>query len=218
MDDTIDQNLDYIAINKQAYEETASEFAEKVELRRASDEKLVEKLLGYFPCLSNEVLELGTGSGYIANLLCEHAQHVTAVEISPKMAEVAKGIAPEAKIIVDDFINHDFKDKTFDVVLGVAFIHLFTTEDAEKVMQKIYQLLKPGGVCVLSTTRHDQVTEGFIEKVNFETKVKRYRKQYTIESYKELVYKDLQEVTTFIEPDSEGNLGKEWINCVGKRI
>ncbi len=210
---------DYIQINKQAYDDTADEFDKKVAIRQESDEKMVADMLKYFPVTSHPaLLELGTGSGYIANLFSNYGYEVSAVEISPKMAEVAKKHAPKVNIIVDDFLAHDFAGKTFDVIVGIAFVHLFTEQDAKRVIDKIHGLLNKNGVCVLSTTLHEQDAEGFIEKSNFTTKVKRFRRQYTTDSFCNLIFTKLEKVDVFENDDSEKNAGKRWLNVVSQKL
>jgi protein-L-isoaspartate O-methyltransferase len=118
------QTSDYTEINRAAYEATAHEFEQKIELRRVSDERLVPDVCGYFENIYNpaRILELGPGSGYVAKLLSERGHHVTAIEFSPKMAEVAQRTAPQSRVVVGDFLDHDFGAERFDAIVGIAFI------------------------------------------------------------------------------------------------
>lgn len=209
----------YRAVNLAAYEETAGEFESKINLRSKLDQILVNRLAGYFEDQypSAKILELGPGSGYIAYLLAKRGHQVTAIEFSPKMAEVTKSTAPNIQVITGDFFDYDFGDKKFDVVLGIAFIHLFSAKDAMKVVRKIKNLLEINGVIILSTTLHKHVKEGFIEKVNFKDNTLRFRRRYTQAALEELMTSvGLKVVDFFINKDSEGNAGKTWITLIAK--
>src|SRR6266404_9735324 len=134
----------YISLNSDAYQKSAKEFEQKISLRKVTDEKLAPKLAKYFEGKFNpaKMLELGPGSGYIAKLFSDRGHQVDAIEFSLNMSEVVKRTAPKVSVIVDEFLEHDFKTNSYDVILGIAFIHLFPSEDAQKVINKINKLLK----------------------------------------------------------------------------
>ncbi|MFB6340299.1 class I SAM-dependent methyltransferase [Saccharicrinis sp. FJH62] len=46
-------------------------------------------------------------------------------------------------------MQNDFKNACFDAIVSYHVIHLL--EDIEKVLQKIHDLLKPGGLFILTT-------------------------------------------------------------------
>lgn len=206
---------DYLELNKAAYEQTAAEFKQKITLRQSSDDSFVKNLVKILPYSSANLLELGPGSGYIAKLFGQYHYKVTAIEFSPAMAAVAQQTAPNAHMIIDEFLNHDFKNQRFDVILGIAFIHLFPKLEVEVVIQKIKSLLTPKGVVILSTTIHKEDTEGYLHKVNFTEGPQRFRKQYTEDSFKELFISSGFHIDKyFINKDSEGNKDKRWMTII----
>jgi SAM-dependent methyltransferase len=210
----------YLELNRQAYDSTAHEFEQKIELRRPSDERLVETLTGYFEDKFNpaNVLELGPGSGYMAKLLTDRGHRVTAIDFSPRMAEVAARTAPEARVIVGNFLEHDFGGEKFDVALGVAFIHLLQEHHAKQAVSKISQLLVDDGVLLLTTTLHDRENEGYEQKANFAERPLRFRRQYTELAFRNLIEGEGFIVTdTFINPDSEGIADKNWLCVVASK-
>lgn len=101
-----------------------------------------------------EVLEFGCGTGSTAIAQSPYVSHILAIDISPKMLEIAQGKADRQNIsnvtfncaTIDEF---ESADDRFDAVMGHSILHL--VEDRDVVIQKVYRLLKPGGVFVTST-------------------------------------------------------------------
>jgi len=210
----------YISLNSDAYQKSAKEFEQKISLRKVTDEKLVPKLAKYFEGKFNpaKMLELGPGSGYIAKLFSDRGHQVDAIEFSLNMSEVVKRTAPKVSVIVDEFLEHDFKTNSYDVILGIAFIHLFPSEDAQKVINKINKLLKRKGMLIISSTLHDEVDEGFIQKSNFSSRPIRYRKKYSREALNDLVkHGGFKILDSFINQDSEGIKDKIWLTLVAEK-
>jgi 2-polyprenyl-3-methyl-5-hydroxy-6-metoxy-1,4-benzoquinol methylase len=73
-----------------------------------------------------EVLEFGSGTGSTAIAHAPYVKHIRATDISSKMIEIAQGKARAANVL-----------------------HLL--EDKEDIIDRVYQMLKPGGVYVTST-------------------------------------------------------------------
>jgi SAM-dependent methyltransferase len=175
---------DYLFKNQQAYDTTAQEFQTKKTLRTASTVRVVDTFLQALaqqhPGVKEfRILELGPGSGHAAHLMTERGHDVTAIEISEPMAKLAQQTAPRVTMIVDEFLAHDFGNETFDGIFALAFVHLFPAADAAKVLEKMYNLLRPDGVLFAGTTKHDQVQEGYEKKTNFNSPEERYRRRYT---------------------------------------
>lgn len=101
-----------------------------------------------------EVLEFGCGTGSTAIAHAPYVKHIQAIDISSKMIEIAQGKA-DAKNIenvifkqsgIDEF---SVSDQTFDAVMGHSILHLL--DNKEKVIAKVHNMLKPGGIFVTST-------------------------------------------------------------------
>ncbi|MGR3343052.1 MAG: class I SAM-dependent methyltransferase [Paracoccaceae bacterium] len=101
-----------------------------------------------------EVLEFGCGTGSTAVIHAPYVKHIQAIDISPKMLALAQGKV-DAKIINNiTFAQSGIEafsvaDRSFDVVMGHSILHLVA--DKEKVIAKVHDLLKPGGIFVSST-------------------------------------------------------------------
>ncbi len=132
--------------------------ADKYSKQPIADEAAYQKKLkvtqGYFkPDWS--VLEFGCGTGGTAIIHAPFVKHIRAIDISSAMIKIAKDKA-EAKGIDNVTFEQltieelEVEDYTYDAVLGLSILHLL--EDKENAIAKVYQILKPGGIFVTSTT------------------------------------------------------------------
>jgi len=88
------------------------------------------------------VLEIGTGSGYMAALLAHKAQHVTTVDIDPELTRLAsenlkRAWVMNARVIGADASNGLIVDGPFDVIV--------LSGSVAEVPRPLLGQLKPGG-------------------------------------------------------------------------
>ena len=100
------------------------------------------------------VLDYGCATGSIALEIASMAKEVHGIDISSNMIEIAKSKADERNIKNIGFARAAIFDESlgkesFDVILSLSILHL--VEDPTQVMDRINQLLKPGGVFVSAT-------------------------------------------------------------------
>lgn len=103
---------------------------------------------------SMNVLEFGCGTGGTALLHAPNVKHIRAIDISPKMIEIARIRAQESDVTnvtfevsaIDDL---SIDNSSLDAVLGLSILHLVDSRDA--IIFKVFQILKPGGIFVSST-------------------------------------------------------------------
>jgi ubiquinone/menaquinone biosynthesis C-methylase UbiE len=101
-----------------------------------------------------EVLEFGCGTGTTALIHAPFVKHITGIDISRNMIEIARKKAESAGVknvtfrqsSIDDL---EAPDDAYDVVMGHSILHLL--ENKETVIAKVHRMLKPGGVFVSST-------------------------------------------------------------------
>ena len=97
-----------------------------------------------------DVLDVACGTGVlIPDYLARGASSVTGIDISPKMAEIAKGKFPGApvQILCGDVEETDF-GRLFDcVVVYNAFPHF---PEPERLIARLAALLKPGGTLTVA--------------------------------------------------------------------
>jgi 2-polyprenyl-3-methyl-5-hydroxy-6-metoxy-1,4-benzoquinol methylase len=206
----------YLNFNKEVYENLASEFRKKKKLRIQKDKAIIDKFslfLGRKPKL--KILDLGPGSGQMSRLMTQKRLGVDAIDISLKMAKVAQETAPKARVVVGDFISYDFKNKKYDGILAVAFIHLFPGSKTRSILRKMYGLLKKDGVMFLSTTKHSKSEESYFRKVNFEKKLKRFRKRFTKKELEgDLVGSGYRVIHYYENHDKNEGKSKIWMNFI----
>lgn len=100
------------------------------------------------------VLDFGCGSGTAAIAIANSVKEINGIDISSQMIELAKGKAKEHKVRNIDFVHATIFDEklqtgSFDVILCFYLLHLL--EDTPRVMLRINDLLKPGGLFISAT-------------------------------------------------------------------
>lgn len=100
------------------------------------------------------VLEFGCGTGSTAIVHAPHVEHILATDTSGKMLQIAEDKARAAGINNIRFERGTLEsltleDGSFDAVLGLNILHLL--ENVGATIDRVYQLLKPGGVFVSSS-------------------------------------------------------------------
>jgi 2-polyprenyl-3-methyl-5-hydroxy-6-metoxy-1,4-benzoquinol methylase len=103
---------------------------------------------------SDIILDYACGTGLFSHELANHVKEIHALDISSKMLEIAKRIAGERnieniKFIQSTIFDESYSKETFDVVMAFNILHLL--EDTQEVIQRINELLKPGGVLISET-------------------------------------------------------------------
>lgn len=103
---------------------------------------------------SDVVLDYACGAGVITAQIADYVKEIHAIDISSKMIDVAQRIADERKIENINFLkttifDDRYKEESFDVITAFNILHLL--EDSNEVIQRINELLKPGGLFISET-------------------------------------------------------------------
>ena len=103
---------------------------------------------------SDIVLDYGCATGTMAIEIADNVKKIHGIDISPKMIDAAKRKAVERKIENIEFtkstiFDERIKRESFDVILALNILHFL--EDTQKVMKRINELLKPGGLIISVT-------------------------------------------------------------------
>ena len=91
------------------------------------------------------VIEVGCGTGIFTEMLAKLGVHVTAIDISPELLEMARGrgIDPAlARFVEGRFEDVDFGAERFDAVVGSSVLHHL---DVMPALRKALSVLRPGG-------------------------------------------------------------------------
>lgn len=100
------------------------------------------------------VLDFACGTGSLSCLLAENVMSIHGIDISSNMIDIAKKKASNRNLENIHFerstiFDEKFAEESFDVIFACNILHLL--EDPAKVIQKISQLLKPGGIFISDT-------------------------------------------------------------------
>ncbi len=116
----------------------------------AAYERTLERVRHYLTP-RDEVLEVGCGTGTTALRLAPSAKRISALDIAPRMIEIAREKAAAQGVENVRFERGTLDDAklepgSFDVVMGFNFLHLL--EDLPGAVARVHALLKPGGTFV----------------------------------------------------------------------
>ncbi|WP_106794052.1 class I SAM-dependent methyltransferase [Aquimarina sp. Aq78] len=115
--------------------------------------KILQKIKGYLKKEDN-VLDYGCATGILANEIASNVDKVYGIDISSEMIRIAQDKANELQIQNVDYshttiFDMNYKSGNFDMILAVYMLHLL--EDLPKALERIHELLKPGGVFISVT-------------------------------------------------------------------
>jgi 2-polyprenyl-3-methyl-5-hydroxy-6-metoxy-1,4-benzoquinol methylase len=104
--------------------------------------------------ISDAVLDFGCGTGTIACGIADQVKSVDGIDISSSMVESARRKAVEmektkVRFIKTTIYDSELMKESYDVVLAVGILHL--VKDRHKVLHRINELLKQGGLFISST-------------------------------------------------------------------
>lgn len=97
-----------------------------------------------------DVLDVACGTGVlIPDYLKRGVCSVTAIDISPKMAEIARSKfpQPEVRVLCGDVETEPFEEHFDCIVVYNAFPHF---PDPERLIRRLSSLLKPGGILTVA--------------------------------------------------------------------
>ena len=110
-----------------------------------------EVLREALPTGAADVLDVGTGTGFLALIAAELGHRVTGIDLSEQMLSVARKTAAQrgASVVFreGDAVAPQFEPNTFDVVTNRHL--LWTLREPTTAMRNWDQLLRPGGRLVI---------------------------------------------------------------------
>ncbi|MBT8442529.1 MAG: class I SAM-dependent methyltransferase [Gammaproteobacteria bacterium] len=103
---------------------------------------------------TDQMLEIGCGTGTTAIHHAPNVAHVLATDISGEMIAIARGKAEAANVTNIDFKvasvdNLLAQAGSFDIILAHSILHLLP--DVDRVLVQLHELLTPGGLLISST-------------------------------------------------------------------
>lgn len=212
--------MNYIDNNKKAYNQAAQIYNKKDILKGTQPlfyDPWFKMIFKYFDLSKkNKCLELGPGTGQVAEYLYNNNFDVTCVEYSESMCKFLRKRVPNSKIIEANVLNVNFKQREYDLVVAMAFIHCFKEEDLKIILNKVYNTLKKEGYFAICTTVHNESSEGYFEKKDYDNII-RYRKKWEEEKLiKVLVQGGFKIIDKFYQ--NEITKQKRWVSYILKKI
>ena len=137
--------------------------------------EVMQPFLNALPEGAEEILDLGCGSGRDTKTLEELGYVVTAMDGSEKMCELAE-IYTDQEVLHLKFEDMDF-DEVFDGIWACESLVHVPSEEIEKIMEKVMDALKPGGILYFSV--YEEERDGMYGG--------RYFCDYTEEEVRELI-------------------------------
>ncbi len=124
------------------------------------DEPVEAALADAFGPELGSLLDVGTGTGRIAELLAPRASHVTALDKSPEMLRIARSRlqalpADRLDLVQGDFGALPFADASFDTLVFHQVLHY--AQEPEAALAEAARVTRPGGrVAVIDFAAHDR--------------------------------------------------------------
>ncbi len=199
---------DLAQLHIDTYNSVADEYEERVEIQKPVTKYALSNLIKQLKPKA-KVLDIGCAVGYTVEIFRQADMVVEGIDIAPAMIEYACKRNPTSKLIVSDFLDVQYPTDTYDAVLMYAFLHLFPREIAMKCLDKVIEILKPGGYIFIGTTKSNESSEGFEHKADYKIQVKRFRKRWTPEELEAaFTSKGLE---TIYQEDISDEFGKIWM-------
>ncbi|KRQ23797.1 methyltransferase [Mycobacteroides sp. H001] len=106
------------------------------------------EVLRRVPASATDVLDVGCGTGMLTRELAPLAQRVVGIDSDDPSLRIARTetSAPNVEYIHADFLQHPFPAGSFDLIAAIASLHHM---DVERGLQRMSDLLKPGGRIVV---------------------------------------------------------------------
>lgn len=144
---------DYFAANAANWDELRRLHSDDAKVEQALAEALAPAPLG-------RVLDIGTGTGRMAELFAEHAEHVLALDKSPAMLRVARARlqhlgSERIDMIQGDFTSLPLPDASVDTVLFHQVLH-FAQNPAEALCEAARVTREGGRIAIVDFAAHQR--------------------------------------------------------------
>jgi SAM-dependent methyltransferase len=108
------------------------------------------------------VVDLGCGSGILAEALCNSGYDVLGIDISPAMIDMARSRVPEARFRCESLLTAELPACIAVVAVGECFNYRFDESNSREALralfQRIHAALAPGGTLLFDAAGPGRVT------------------------------------------------------------
>lgn len=146
--DVMQSQKQYQKITRAAYDLVAGEYIRRDRGTIPETFEVLAALKRFISLLPPyvKILDIGSGGGRDSRFLYDHGFRVTGIDSSRKMIAKARKIQSSVIYMVMDLEYPKFRASTFDGVWANASLHHIPKKRLQKVLRKIYTVLKPGGI------------------------------------------------------------------------
>ena len=148
------------------WDKQAKKFDDSEKQFEHASRELIARTKEYLNANDN-VLDFGCATGTKTLELADGIKHIHGLDFSNEM--ISEATKKKNKLNIENvsfsqgtIFNDDLEKTSFDKIIAFAIIHLM--EDSDKVIQRIHELLKPGGLFISSTAC-------FKDKMDFKTRL-----------------------------------------------
>jgi cyclopropane fatty-acyl-phospholipid synthase-like methyltransferase len=159
-----------------------------------------------------DVLELGCGAGEPCTRLLSERFRVTGVDASSAQIERAAVAAPEARLVLGDFLEVDLPGSSFDAVCSFYVLNHVPREYLGALVLRTAGWLRPGGLFMNAFSASDNPgwTGEWLGTTMFFAGSAPAENRRLVEAAGLEVLRD--EIVTFVEPEPEpGDVSFQWI-------
>ncbi|BBE17085.1 hypothetical protein AQPE_1234 [Aquipluma nitroreducens] len=143
-----------------------NEFAEEYASRFDNVSGYLEPLVHFCSLVKSDnphILELACGPGNVTSFLKNHfpESQILAVDLAPKMIEIAKNLLPEVDFMVMDVRDISTIPDRFDAVMCSFCLPFLSKMDSAKLIADCAECLVSGGVLYVSTMEGNEDRAGY---------------------------------------------------------
>jgi len=154
--------MENFELSVRRFDEFAVDYAERfMDLNAYSDS--IDRFCDLIGTKNPKILELGCGPGNVTKLLKIQfpESEIIAVDLAPKMVEIARVKIPDVDFRVMDVRNISVIAERFDAIMCSFCLPFLSKKDSAKLITNCSEKLLPGGVLYISTMEGDEERAGF---------------------------------------------------------
>ncbi|HLD00478.1 MAG TPA: class I SAM-dependent methyltransferase [Candidatus Nanoarchaeia archaeon] len=194
-----------------AYDSTVEEFYENT--KKLESPEIIEEFLSLVP-KRGFILDIACGPGRDSKIFSDLEYRVIGIDLSPKMIEKAKLVAPQAEFKVMNFLNPAFSDQYFDAVWFNAGLLCVEKKLAGEILKNVYRQLKEDGTLYLSVK--EGAGEGF--EFDYRYNVEKYYAYYQEDEILKLLESARFKIVKSYKPQMNSSYHThQWIGVLGQK-